>query len=65
MGEEGLEDAVEDALGFGDGHTVVGDRDGFGAGLVNAPEHEGAVDHAAAAVDDEGISAEVGGEVFP
>ena len=61
---EGLEDAVEDALGFGDGHAVVGDGDASGLGLVHAPEHKGAVDHAPAAVDDQGVLGEFLGEVF-
>lgn len=62
---EGLEHAVKVTLGGGDGDAVVGDGDaGFG-GLLLAPEHEGAVDHAAAAVDDEGVGGEIGGEVAP
>ncbi len=61
---EGVEDAVENTCGFGDGNAVVGDRNVGGFGLIDAPEHKGAVDHAATTVDDEGVATEVFWKVF-
>lgn len=52
---KGLQDAVQDPGGLRKGDAVVGDRHAGTSGLIDAPEHEGAVDHAAAAVNDKGV----------